>query len=418
MSNNTMHRPIRKAVFPVAGLGTRFLPATKVVPKELLPIVDRPLIQYAVDEAREAGIEQMIFVTGRGKTALVENFDIAYELENTMTERGKDLSVLDPTRFTPGNLMTVRQQVPLGLGHAIWCARAIVGDEPFAVLLPDELMVGRPGSGCMKQMIDAYNQVGGNLVSVIEVPHEEVSSYGVIAPGATSGRLTEVTGLVEKPKLADAPSNKIITGRYILQPEVMRVLDRHEKGAGGEIQLTDAMARMIGTQPFNAVNFDGRRFDCGSKTGFVEATLALALEREDMGAEVRRIAERLLARWLARAPQLAWWPSPKPKPGVDPGPLNSRADLATDTQPPRSDRGRRGEGIIHRLTGFGVTPPPGPAAAVPARSAALPSAVFRRPAPRSDGYVRGSRRIPGSVPPASADCRSAAVPSGCASRAR
>jgi len=287
-------KPIRKAVFPVAGLGTRFLPATKAIPKELLPIVDRPLIQYAVDEAREAGIEQMIFVTGRGKTALVENFDIAFELESTMAARGKDLSVLEPTRFTPGNLMTVRQQVPMGLGHAIWCARAIVGDEPFAILLPDELMVGQPG--CIAQMVEAYNEVGGNLVSVLEVPQEEVSSYGVIAPGASNGALTEVKGLVEKPKVADAPSNKIVSGRYILQPEVMRILETQEKGAGGEIQLTDAMAQMIGQQPFHAVTFAGRRFDCGSKTGFVEATLALALERPDMGAEVRQIAERLLAR--------------------------------------------------------------------------------------------------------------------------
>jgi UTP--glucose-1-phosphate uridylyltransferase len=287
-------KPIRKAVFPVAGLGTRFLPATKAIPKELLPIVDRPLIQYAVDEAREAGIEQMIFVTGRGKTALVEHFDIAYELEATMGERGKDMSILDPTRLPPGNLITVRQQVPLGLGHAIWCARAIVGDEPFAILLPDELMVGTPG--CMAQMVAAYEEVGGNLISVLEVPREEVSSYGVIDPGASSGALTEVRGLVEKPAAAEAPSNKIISGRYILQPEVMRTLDSQEKGAGGEIQLTDAMARMIGAQPFHAVTFAGRRFDCGSKTGFVEATLALALEREDMGAEVRRIAERLLAQ--------------------------------------------------------------------------------------------------------------------------
>jgi UTP--glucose-1-phosphate uridylyltransferase len=285
--------PIRKAVFPVAGLGTRFLPATKAIPKELLPIVDRPLIQYAVDEAREAGIEQMIFVTGRGKTALVEHFDVAYELETTMGERGKDLSVLDPTRFIPGNLITVRQQVPLGLGHAIWCARAIVGDEPFAILLPDELMVGSPG--CLKQMVEAYGEVGGNLISVLEVPHEEVSSYGVIDPGAVSGALTEVRGLVEKPPVAEAPSNKIISGRYILQPEVMRTLEGQEKGAGGEIQLTDAMARMIGQQPFHAVTFAGRRYDCGSKTGFIEATLALALEREDLGPEVRRIAQRLLA---------------------------------------------------------------------------------------------------------------------------
>ncbi len=290
-------KPIRKAVFPVAGLGTRFLPATKAIPKELLPIVDRPLIQYAVDEAREAGIEQMIFVTGRGKTAIVEHFDVAYELETTMEERGKSLAILEPTRFTPGDIITVRQQVPLGLGHAIWCARAIVGDEPFAILLPDELMVARAGggTGCMKQMVDAYEEVGGNLISVLEVPREDVSSYGVIDPGAqVSDALTEVTGLVEKPPVDEAPSNKIVSGRYILQPEVMRTLESQGKGAGGEIQLTDAMAKMIGTQPFHAVTFEGRRFDCGSKVGFVEATLALALEREDMGAEVRAMARRLL----------------------------------------------------------------------------------------------------------------------------
>jgi UTP--glucose-1-phosphate uridylyltransferase len=287
-------KPIKKAVFPVAGLGTRFLPATKAIPKELLPIVDRPLIQYAVDEAREAGIEQMIFVTGRGKTALVEHFDMAYELETTMGERGKDLSVLASTRFTPGDLITVRQQVPLGLGHAIWCARAIVGDEPFAILLPDELMVGTPG--CMAQMVEAYEEVGGNLVSVLEVPAEEVSSYGVIDPGESRGALTEVRGLVEKPPVARAPSNKILSGRYILQPEVMRTLESQEKGAGGEIQLTDAMARMIGEQPFHAVTFAGQRYDCGSKTGFIEATVALALAREDLGPEVRRTLERLLAQ--------------------------------------------------------------------------------------------------------------------------
>jgi UTP--glucose-1-phosphate uridylyltransferase len=292
-------KPIRKAVFPVAGLGTRFLPATKVVPKELLPVVDRPLIQYAVDEAREAGIEQMIFVTGRGKTGIVEHFDIAFELEQTMSERGKDLSVLEPTRATPGDVIAVRQQVPLGLGHAIWCARAIVGDEPFAIFLPDELMVAREGgTGCMKQMVEAYGEVGGNLISVLEVPMAQVSSYGVINPGEVlegfGGALTEVRGLVEKPPVSEAPSNKIVSGRYILQPEVMRVLENQGKGAGGEIQLTDAMAKMIGTQPFHAVTFDGARYDCGSKVGFVEATLAIALARPDMGEAVRAIAVNLL----------------------------------------------------------------------------------------------------------------------------
>jgi UTP--glucose-1-phosphate uridylyltransferase len=292
MTTTSTIKPVRKAVFPVAGLGTRFLPATKAIPKEMLPIVDRPLIQYAVDEAREAGIEQLIFVTGRGKTAIVEHFDTAFELEATMVGRGKSLDVLEPTRIHPGNLVTVRQQVPLGLGHAIWCARAVIGDEPFAIFLPDELMIGE--TGCMKQMVDAYNNVGGNLISVLEVPREEVSSYGVIAPGASEGNLTQVTGLVEKPKVNEAPSNLIISGRYILQPEVMDVLATQGQGAGGEIQLTDAMAQMIGAQPFHAVTFEGKRYDCGSKTGFVEATLALALAREDMGAEVRAMAEKLL----------------------------------------------------------------------------------------------------------------------------
>jgi len=285
-------KPIRKAVFPVAGLGTRFLPATKAIPKEMLPVVDIPLIQYAVDEAREAGIEQMIFVTGRGKSAIEDHFDIAYELEHTMRERGKSLDVLEPTRLGPGNCAYVRQQEPLGLGHAIWCARDIVGDEPFAIFLPDEFMVGSPG--CMKQMVDAYASLGGNLISVLEVPREAVSSYGVIAPGKQDGAITEVTGLVEKPRVEDAPSNLIISGRYILQPEVMQTLKTQEKGAGGEIQLTDAMARMIGTQPFHAVTFAGKRYDCGSKAGYVQANIAVALEREDIGAEIRAFALDLL----------------------------------------------------------------------------------------------------------------------------
>ena len=286
------HKPIRKAVFPVAGLGTRFLPATKAIPKEMLPVVDRPLIQYAVDEAREAGIEQMIFVTGRGKSAIEDHFDIAYELERTMTDRGKDISVLAPTRLGPGNCAYVRQQEPMGLGHAIWCARDIVGDEPFAIFLPDEFMHGTPG--CMAQMVAEYNRVGGNLLSVLEVPHEQVSSYGVIDPGSAQGKLTEVKGLVEKPAVEAAPSNLIISGRYILQPEVMRVLEHQGKGAGGEIQLTDAMAQMIGNQPFHAVTFDGARYDCGSKTGYIEANLAVALSRPDMADEVRAMAQRLV----------------------------------------------------------------------------------------------------------------------------
>lgn len=281
------HKPIRKAVFPVAGLGTRFLPATKAIPKEMLPIVDRPLIQYAVDEAREAGIEQMIFVTGRGKSAIEDHFDIAFELERTMAERGKDLSVLEPTRLGPGNCAYVRQQEPMGLGHAIWCARDIVGDEPFAIFLPDEFMHGTPG--CMAQMVAAYNETGGNIISVLEVPRDKVSSYGVIDPGERRGALTEVRGLVEKPSADTAPSNLIISGRYILQSEVMRTLAGQEKGAGGEIQLTDAMAQMIGHQPFHAVTFNGKRYDCGSKVGYIEANLAVALERPDMAADIRAI---------------------------------------------------------------------------------------------------------------------------------
>jgi UTP--glucose-1-phosphate uridylyltransferase len=288
-----MSKTIRKAVFPVAGLGTRFLPATKAVPKELLPVVDRPLIQYAVDEALEAGIEQMIFVTGRGKGAIEDHFDIAFECETTQRERGKDLSALEGTRLAPGNAVFIRQQEPLGLGHAIWCARDIIGDEPFAIILPDEFMHGAPG--CMKQMVDAYAKVGGNLVCALEIPIEQTPSYGVIDPGFRDGPLTEVKGLVEKPAAGTAPSNLILPGRYILQPEVMKILATQEKGAGGEIQLTDAMAAMIGTQPFHGLTFDGRRFDCGSKAGYVEANLALALEREDIGDYIREVARALVA---------------------------------------------------------------------------------------------------------------------------
>ena len=278
-------KPVRKAVFPVAGLGTRFLPATKAIPKEMLTVVDRPLIQYAVDEAKEAGVEQMIFVTGRGKGALEDHFDIAYELEAVMLGRGKSLEPLEMTRFPPGAVASVRQQEPLGLGHAVWCARDIVGDEPFAVLLPDDLMVGAPG--CVAQMVAAYEKVGGNIVCVQDVPRERTASYGIITPGATEGNRTEIKGLVEKPKPEEAPSTLGIIGRYILQPEVMRILDNPERGAGGEIQLTDAMARLIGTQPFHGVTVGAKRYDCGDKAGFITANIALALEREDVGPAVR-----------------------------------------------------------------------------------------------------------------------------------
>ncbi|CAO1650182.1 UTP--glucose-1-phosphate uridylyltransferase [Parasphingorhabdus sp. NYA22] len=287
-------KPIRKAVFPVAGMGTRFLPATKVMPKELFPIVDRPLLQYAVDEALEAGIEQMIFVNGRGKGMIEDHFDMAFELERNMADRGKDRSVLEGTRLKPGDCVFVRQQEPLGLGHAIWCARDIIGDEPFAIFLPDEFMVGSPG--CMKQMVSAYEKLGGNIVCALEIPIEDTPSYGVIDPGYRDGPITEVKGLVEKPAAGTAPSNLILPGRYILQPEVMRILETQAAGAGGEIQLTDAMAQMIGQQPFHGMTFDGKRYDCGSKQGYVEANLAMALAHPEIGGDIRVIAEKLLAQ--------------------------------------------------------------------------------------------------------------------------
>ena len=283
-------KKLRKAVFPVGGLGTRFLPATKAMPKEMLTVVDKPLIQYAVDEAREAGIEQMIFVTGRGKSALEDHFDISYELETTMMDRGKALDAINGTRFRPGEVIYVRQQEPIGLGHAIWCARHIVGDEPFAIFLPDELMVGTPG--CMKQMVEAYEQVGGNIVCALEVAPEETRKYGIISPGRVNDKLTEVLGLIEKPEPGTAPSNLMIPGRYILQPEVMRVLENQARGAGNEIQLTDAMAQMIGSQPFHGFTFEGRRFDCGDKAGFITANIALALDRPDIGPVVQAWLEQ------------------------------------------------------------------------------------------------------------------------------
>jgi UTP--glucose-1-phosphate uridylyltransferase len=285
-------KPLRKAVFPVGGLGTRFLPATKALPKEMLPIVDRPLIQYAVDEAIEAGIEQMIFVTGRGKSAIEDHFDIAYELEVTMAARGKSLEVLTSTLLKPGAVAYVRQQEPIGLGHAVWCARDIVGDEPFAIFLADELMVGQPG--CMKQMVEAYEKVGGNIVCGYEVADDQTDKYGIVSPGAVDGDLVEVKGLVEKPALGSAPSNLMIPGRYILQPEVMKILETQARGAGNEIQLTDAMAHMIGSQPFHAFRFNGRRFDCGDKAGYIQANIALALDRADIGPAVRTFMVDLL----------------------------------------------------------------------------------------------------------------------------
>ena len=286
-----MIKPVRKAVFPVAGLGTRLLPATKTMPKEMLTVVDRPLIQYAVDEAREAGIEQMIFVTGRGKSTLVDYFDVSFELEATMEKAGKSLEPLAPTKARNGEIVSVRQQQPLGLGHAVWCAREIVGDEPFAVLLPDDLMVGQPGA--LRQMVDAYAELGGNIICAQEVPADKTSSYGIITPGDTNGAATEVLGLVEKPRPEVAPSRLGVVGRYILQPELMGILGKGERGAGGEIQLTDGMAQLIGKQPFHALKVDAVRHDCGDKAGFVLANLALALDRDDLRP---RIEEFLASR--------------------------------------------------------------------------------------------------------------------------
>lgn len=276
------NKPIRKAVFPVAGLGTRILPATKSMPKEMLTIVDRPLIQYAMDEAREAGIEHFIFVTGRGKSALEDHFDHAFELEATLAARGKSDAALAATRFTPGSISYVRQQQPLGLGHAVWCAREMIGDEPFAVLLPDDLMRG--STGCLSQMMTAYNQLGGNIICVQEVAAEETNKYGIIDPALRNDRITQIKGLVEKPAPADAPSNLAIVGRYIIQPEVMNILASQATGAGGEIQLTDALAAMIDDGNFHGLTFDGVRYDCGDKLGFVRANLGVALEDETLRA--------------------------------------------------------------------------------------------------------------------------------------
>ena len=282
-----MIKKLRKAVLPVAGLGTRFLPATKATAKEMLPVVDKPLIQYAVEEARAAGIEQFCMVTGRGKTALVEHFDVAYELEATLRERDKQdaLASLRGAQSEPGSITTVRQQVPLGLGHAIWCARAFVGDDPFAILLPDDLVLAdRP---CLAQLADAYYETGGNVVAVTEVPREQTNRYGILKVGKDDGRLVEVTGMIEKPAPKDAPSNLSIIGRYILMPEVIKYLALMERGAGNEVQLTDAMARLIGEQRFHGVRYEGRRFDCGDKIGFLEAQIAFALKRPELVAAVR-----------------------------------------------------------------------------------------------------------------------------------
>jgi len=285
----TMVQKVRKAVFPVAGLGTRFLPATKALPKEMLPIVDKPLIQYALEEARDAGIEQFVFVTGRGKSAMEDHFDHAVELEQTLRERGKqaELDIVLACSPPPGQLSYVRQQQPLGLGHAVWCGRNMIGDEPFAVLSADDIILAKPG--CLKQLVDAYHETGGNIVAVEDVPREHTNRYGILDVETDDGRLAKARGLVEKPDPADAPSTLSIIGRYILQPEVFDELDRHETGAGGEIQLTDAMARTMDRIPFHGLRFEGRRFDCGSKAGFLEANIAFALDRDDLRDRTREI---------------------------------------------------------------------------------------------------------------------------------
>ncbi len=282
-----MIKPLRKAVLPVAGLGTRFLPATKAMAKEMLPVVDKPLIQYSIEEARAAGIEQFCLVTGRGKTAIVEHFDIAFELEAVLRARGKerDIAALRESQLAPGAILTVRQQEPHGLGHAIWCARAFIGDDPFAILLPDDLVLS--DKPCIQQLAEAYGQTGGCVVAVVEVPRDQTNRYGILATGHDDGKLVEVKGLVEKPAPKNAPSNLSIIGRYVLLPQVIGYLERMERGAGNEVQLTDAMAKLIGQVPFHGLRYEGHRFDCGDKIGFLEAQIAYALKRPEMAAAVR-----------------------------------------------------------------------------------------------------------------------------------
>lgn len=285
---------VRKAVLPVAGLGTRFLPATKAMPKEMLTVVDRPLIQYAVEECLAAGIEEFVFVTGRNKGALEDHFDHAYELEATLVQRGKkqELRQTEQATIQPGNAIFTRQQKPLGLGHAVWCARHWIGDEPFAVLLPDELMIGSPT--CTAQLVTAHERTGGSVVAVVDVPREQTKSYGIAAIKTEKDGLAEITGLVEKPKPEEAPSTLALIGRYVLLPEVFGHLDKHETGAGGEIQLTDALARMIGGKPFHAMRYGGGRYDCGNRLGFLEANVAVALNRADTATDTRALLDRLL----------------------------------------------------------------------------------------------------------------------------
>lgn len=295
MSDQSMKRPVRKAVFPVAGLGTRFLPATKAMPKEMLTINDRPLIQHVFEEAREAGIDEFIFVTGRQKEMLEEHFDYQPELEQTLESRGKKdmLEKVRDSEMPAGKLFLTRQPKPLGLGHAIWCAQKLIGNEPFAVLLPDVLMRGK--TGCLKQMVDIYNQTGGNIIALEEVPDSETHKYGIIEPGADNNGRVEIKGLIEKPESGKAPSNLSVVGRYILQPEVFEYLAAFERGAGNEIQLTDSMAKLIGRQPFFGMRFDGKSYDCGSRTGFIEANLVYGANDPEIGAQVKAMIKSLAA---------------------------------------------------------------------------------------------------------------------------
>jgi UTP--glucose-1-phosphate uridylyltransferase len=290
-----MAQRVRKAVLPVAGLGTRFLPATKAMPKEMLTVVDRPLIQYAIEECLAAGIDEFVFVTGRNKSALEDHFDAAYELEDTLVKRGKkpELKQTQEATIRPGNAIFTRQQRPLGLGHAVWCARHWIGREPFAVLLPDELMISSPT--CTAQLVAAHEKTGGNVVAVMDVPREQTGSYGIVAvKGSAKDGLAEMTGIVEKPAPEKAPSTLAWIGRSVVLPEVFDHLDKHETGAGGEIQLTDAMAKMIGHHPFHALIYKGQRYDCGSRIGFLEANVGVALSRAETAGETRALLERLL----------------------------------------------------------------------------------------------------------------------------
>jgi UTP--glucose-1-phosphate uridylyltransferase len=287
-------KKLRKAVLPVAGLGTRVLPATKAIPKEMMPVVDRPAIEYVVQEAIEAGIEHIVFVTGRGKGAIEDHFDLAFELETTLRQKNKTAALANLVSSLPkaGSMSFVRQQAPLGLGHAIWCARDVIGDEPFAVLLPDVLV--RAETGCLAQMAQVYAKTGGNIIAVDEIPAEDVDKYGVIDPVSNDGNLYKMRGMVEKPAVGTAPSRLKITGRYILQPKIFELLENQETGAGGEIQLTDAMARLMEIDPFYALQYEGKDFDCGDKLGYLRAIVHFALCNPEIGEEARLVLQTAL----------------------------------------------------------------------------------------------------------------------------